>query len=314
MYSRRTAAGARVEGGGLELTVAVNVATRSRRIRATSPRCSSAAEVAASALRLELSDDDLRQPVRRRWSSRSWPRSASGSRSTASGPATLAGLAGAAAAARAQDRPLVRDGGCCRRRTTLTIVRSIIDLGRNLGVAVVAEGVENAATWERLKVLGCAAAQGSHLSPPVPALRRDWSPAVTWRSRRKSGERVSNPRPRAWEARALPAELSPRGREAYLPGLVGATVRAADGGRDLRLEGVAAHGSGTAPDPRVPGCAGARRRSEARRSTGAGSALALGGGGGPDCVARMNMSSTTTTQYLREGFSGRPNSDSGASP
>ena len=51
----------------------------------------------------------------------------------------------------------------------LTIVRSIIDLGRNLGVAVVAEGVENAATWERLKVLGCTAAQGSHLSRPVPA-------------------------------------------------------------------------------------------------------------------------------------------------
>ena len=55
------------------------------------------------------------------------------------------------------------------------IVRSIIDLGRNLGVAVVAEGVENAATWERLKMLGCTAAQGNHLSPPLPAGElRDW--------------------------------------------------------------------------------------------------------------------------------------------
>ena len=50
------------------------------------------------------------------------------------------------------------------------IVRSIVDLGRNLGVAVVAEGVENAATWERLKMLGCTAAQGNHLSPPAAGL------------------------------------------------------------------------------------------------------------------------------------------------
>jgi diguanylate cyclase (GGDEF)-like protein/PAS domain S-box-containing protein len=56
-----------------------------------------------------------------------------------------------------------------------TIVRSIIDLGRNLGVAVVADGVENAPTWERLKALGCTAAQGNHLSRPVPAGElRDW--------------------------------------------------------------------------------------------------------------------------------------------
>jgi diguanylate cyclase (GGDEF)-like protein/PAS domain S-box-containing protein len=50
-----------------------------------------------------------------------------------------------------------------------TIVRSIIDLGRNLGVTVVAEGVENAATWDRLRELGCPMAQGHHLSRPVPA-------------------------------------------------------------------------------------------------------------------------------------------------
>ena len=50
-----------------------------------------------------------------------------------------------------------------------TIVRSIVDLGRNLGVTVVAEGVENAATWERLTELGCTAAQGNHLGRPAPA-------------------------------------------------------------------------------------------------------------------------------------------------
>jgi EAL domain-containing protein (putative c-di-GMP-specific phosphodiesterase class I) len=50
-----------------------------------------------------------------------------------------------------------------------TIVRSTIDLGRNLGLDVVAEGVENENVWDRLRVLGCTAAQGYYLSRPVPA-------------------------------------------------------------------------------------------------------------------------------------------------
>jgi diguanylate cyclase (GGDEF)-like protein/PAS domain S-box-containing protein len=50
-----------------------------------------------------------------------------------------------------------------------TIVRSTIDLGRNLGLDVVAEGVESQFVWDRLKALGCTAAQGYHLSRAVPA-------------------------------------------------------------------------------------------------------------------------------------------------
>ncbi len=50
-----------------------------------------------------------------------------------------------------------------------TIVRSTIDLGRNLGLDVVAEGVESQLVWDRLRALGCTAAQGYHLSRPVPA-------------------------------------------------------------------------------------------------------------------------------------------------
>jgi diguanylate cyclase (GGDEF)-like protein/PAS domain S-box-containing protein len=50
-----------------------------------------------------------------------------------------------------------------------TIVRSTIDLGRNLGLDVVAEGVENEQVWDRLKALGCTTAQGYYLSRPVPA-------------------------------------------------------------------------------------------------------------------------------------------------
>ena len=49
------------------------------------------------------------------------------------------------------------------------IVRSTIDLARNLGLSVVAEGVEDGAVLGELVQLGCDAVQGYHLSYPVPA-------------------------------------------------------------------------------------------------------------------------------------------------
>jgi EAL domain-containing protein (putative c-di-GMP-specific phosphodiesterase class I) len=49
------------------------------------------------------------------------------------------------------------------------IVRSTIDLGRNLGLEVVAEGVETEGILRELHRLGCDAAQGYYLSKPVPA-------------------------------------------------------------------------------------------------------------------------------------------------
>jgi len=49
------------------------------------------------------------------------------------------------------------------------IVRSTVDLGRNLGLEVVAEGVETLELWNRLRELGCQTAQGYFLSRPVPA-------------------------------------------------------------------------------------------------------------------------------------------------
>ena len=51
----------------------------------------------------------------------------------------------------------------------LAIVRSTIELGHNLGLEVVAEGVEDQATWDRLVELGCDVIQGYHLSRPLPA-------------------------------------------------------------------------------------------------------------------------------------------------
>ncbi len=49
------------------------------------------------------------------------------------------------------------------------VVRSTIDLAHNLGLSVVAEGVENAAVWERLRELNCDQAQGFHLGRPMAA-------------------------------------------------------------------------------------------------------------------------------------------------
>ena len=49
------------------------------------------------------------------------------------------------------------------------IVRSTALLGRNLGLGVVAEGVETADHLERVGAYGCTAAQGYYLSRPVPS-------------------------------------------------------------------------------------------------------------------------------------------------
>ena len=49
------------------------------------------------------------------------------------------------------------------------IVRSTVDLGHNLGLKVVAEGVETDEVRALLRELGCDMAQGYHLGRPVPA-------------------------------------------------------------------------------------------------------------------------------------------------
>jgi len=48
------------------------------------------------------------------------------------------------------------------------IVKSTVQLGRNLGLEVVAEGVESPAAWSELASLGCDYAQGYHLSKALP--------------------------------------------------------------------------------------------------------------------------------------------------
>jgi len=48
-----------------------------------------------------------------------------------------------------------------------TIVRSTIEMGHELGLRVVAEGVEDQQTWEKLTELGCDAAQGYYMGRPL---------------------------------------------------------------------------------------------------------------------------------------------------
>ena len=64
------------------------------------------------------------------------------------------------------------------------IVRSTIDLAHNLGLTVVAEGVENAKAWDMLRELNCDEAQGYHMGKPMPATEfSQWSAGWTARHR-----------------------------------------------------------------------------------------------------------------------------------
>ena len=53
--------------------------------------------------------------------------------------------------------------------SSATIVRATVDLGHGLGYGVVAEGVENTETRQRLSALGCDAIQGFLIARPMPA-------------------------------------------------------------------------------------------------------------------------------------------------
>jgi diguanylate cyclase (GGDEF)-like protein len=65
------------------------------------------------------------------------------------------------------DRSFVTD--MCENENDATIVHSTIELARNLGLEVVAEGVESQEAWDALRAQGCALAQGYLLGRPMPA-------------------------------------------------------------------------------------------------------------------------------------------------
>lgn len=61
--------------------------------------------------------------------------------------------------------------GMTRNKDDSIIVGATIDLGHNLGLKVVAEGVEDKETWQLLKQRGCDIAQGYFMSPPLAKSR-----------------------------------------------------------------------------------------------------------------------------------------------
>jgi EAL domain-containing protein (putative c-di-GMP-specific phosphodiesterase class I) len=57
----------------------------------------------------------------------------------------------------------------CASQQDAVLVRTAIDLGHNLGLTVVAEGVEGEEHVDALRALGCDVAQGFHYARPMPA-------------------------------------------------------------------------------------------------------------------------------------------------
>jgi diguanylate cyclase (GGDEF)-like protein len=71
-----------------------------------------------------------------------------------------------------------------------TIVRSTIDLAHNMGLTVVAEGVENEAVLRRLTLLACDEAQGFHMSRPLPVAEMA-AFATRWAAKAEAGGEAS---------------------------------------------------------------------------------------------------------------------------
>ncbi|MEO3976668.1 bifunctional diguanylate cyclase/phosphodiesterase [Streptomyces sp. CAU 1734] len=82
------------------------------------------------------------------------------------------------------------------------IVRCTVDLAHSLGLLVVAEGVEDDETWERLRDLGCDAVQGWLVAAAMPPQE-----ATAWL--RARGERGWHRQPRATAPAPSPAAAEP---------------------------------------------------------------------------------------------------------
>ncbi|TAM45677.1 MAG: EAL domain-containing protein [Gammaproteobacteria bacterium] len=73
-------------------------------------------------------------------------------------------------------------GGMLANKSDAMIVRSVIELGHNLGLRIVAEGVETKAMLDALAALGCDEAQGYFISKPQACgPLKNWLPTSSWK-------------------------------------------------------------------------------------------------------------------------------------
>ena len=113
------------------------------------------------------------------------------------------------------------------------IVRCTVDLAHSLGLLVVAEGVEDDETWERLRDLGCDAVQGWLVAAAMPPRRprRGCWPAA-------HGAGAAGGRPRGLAAgppgRSPEAEMPRRSRPAAAAVRLASRVRKAAAARASR--------------------------------------------------------------------------------
>ena len=85
------------------------------------------------------------------------------------------------------DKTFVMD--MLENESDMAIVNATIQLGHNLGLTVVAEGVENIATFNKLKAMGCDMLQGYFISKPVDAYG-----LFTWIEKARSCDNDSKPK------------------------------------------------------------------------------------------------------------------------
>ena len=105
------------------------------------------------------------------------------------------------------DRSFVRE--LAGNRADMAIVHAIVTLGQNLGMQVIAEGVETDAQLAQLRLEGCDIAQGFYFGRPVPAAEIGRQLA---RFNSDSDAYLQVPHPKA-----LPARQQPETDEALPP-------------------------------------------------------------------------------------------------
>jgi len=158
---------------GHDLSVAVNLSARSfldARLAAELPALLAAHDLPPHRLELEITESMLMHDPRR--ARATLERLAATGVALAvddfgTGYSSLANLKRLPVGTIKIDKSFVLD--MAADETDDAIVRSTIELAHNLGLRVVAEGVESSATWHRLAALGCDLAQGFHLARPLPA-------------------------------------------------------------------------------------------------------------------------------------------------